>query len=256
MNILLQQSRRLTKIFMPALAALRTLTVSAARWRFSLHRLVFAAPRRTGNSTWKPPLCFLPCQAMASTMKSQILFKAALVIMTLSFLYFPKSAKAQGNLVLNGGFDTSATGWTLLGGYYNSKNGNPPGDVVLEGLTGSATQTINGLTAGSTYIVSGSYQGEAGVPSPNPSFEVTMDGNVLFEIATPADNNWDNFTFLYTASSSATVLSIDAFNGIAQAYSIDNISMQGVPEPAAWALITLGGGVFYVYARKRKCLCF
>jgi hypothetical protein len=185
-----------------------------------------------------------------------MLLKTSLGLVILACLCFPQLAKAQGNLVVNGGFDTSATGWTLLGGYYNSKNGNPPGDVVFEGLTGSATQTINGLTAGSTYIVSGSYQGEAGVPSPNPSFEVTMDGNVLFEIATPADNNWDNFTFLYTASSSATVLSIDAFNGIAQAYSIDNISMQGVPEPAAWALITLGGGVFYVYARKRKCLCF
>ena len=98
---------------------------------------------------------------------------------------FPQSATAQGNLVFNGGFDTSASGWTLTGttgiAFYNVKNGNPPGDVVLEGLTASATQTVNGLIAGTSYIVSGDYQGLDGSLSASPNFEVTMNGTILFE---------------------------------------------------------------------------
>ena len=190
-------------------------------------------------------------------MKSHTFLKTSLTVTALTFLCFPQLTKAQGNLVVNGGFDTSATGWTLTGGYYNVKNGNPPGDVVLAGLTASASQTIDGLIVGTIYTVSGSYQGAVNGSYPDPSFEVTMSGNVLFEIAAPADNNWDNFSFLYTASSSDVTLSIDAFNGPAPGYLIDNVAMQAVPEPSALVLIILGGGVFfYAYARKRECLCF
>jgi hypothetical protein len=163
-------------------------------------------------------------------------------------------AEAQGNLVVNGGFDTSATGWTLFGGYYDSKYGDPAGDVEL--LGGTASQTINGLIAGATYIVSGNYQGTVGVFSTGPNFAVTMNGAVIFETISSGNNNWDYFSVPYTASSANAVLSLGVLDEAIESYGIDNISMQAIPEPSALALITLGVGAVCVYARKRKWLCF
>ena len=71
----------------------------------------------------------------------------------------------------------------------------------------AAIAKVNGSTAGTAYIVSGYYEGAVGGSPPDPNFEVTMNGNVYFEIAAPANNNWDNFSFLYTAGSSDAILS-------------------------------------------------
>jgi hypothetical protein len=182
--------------------------------------------------------------------------KTSLGLVALACLCFPHLAKAQGNLVVNGGFDTSATGWTLAGAYYDIKYGDPAGDVELLGGTASASQTINGLIAGTTYIVSGNYQGTVGVFFTGPNFAVTMNGAIIFETVSSGDNNWDYFSVPYTASSANAVLSLGVLDEPSESYGIDNISMQAIPEPSALALITLGGGVFYFYARKRKCLYF
>ncbi len=179
--------------------------------------------------------------------------KASMVLAALALSCFPQSATAQGNLVFNGGFDTSASGWTLTGttgiAFYNVKNGNPPGDVVLEGLTASATQTVNGLIAGTSYIVSGDYQGLDGSLSASPNFEVTMNGTILFETVFSGNVNWENFGVLYTASSSDAVLTILASSSYC---GIDNISVEAVPEPDSLCLIGVGGMMSAMFFRNRR----
>jgi hypothetical protein len=176
---------------------------------------------------------------------------------------FQELALAQGNLVVNGSFDTNASDWIItnvsgLGGY-QSNFGNPAGSVALYNAALSsnniptASQEINSLTPGSLYIVSGDYLG-GGKDTTHISFEVTLNNIVFFETAAPPDSfDWNSFIFYYTATSTSALLSLSAqINGTDYSYNIDNISIHAVPEPSAWSLILLGGGVsFYVRTRKQ-----
>jgi hypothetical protein len=76
-------------------------------------------------------------------------------------------ALAQGNLVINGGFETLISGkpfgWALTNGNMVF-SGNPSWAVSLDNSTPSATaipmvsQTVTGLVSGLSYTVSGQYQ--------------------------------------------------------------------------------------------------
>jgi hypothetical protein len=122
--------------------------------------------------------------------------QTSVVLITLALLCVSQSATAQGNLVVNGGFDTDASGLTITnvnssgGGGYQSDFGNPPGSVRLNNLSSpkdpTASQIINGLTPGDIYIVSGNYRG-GGKNVTDNSFGVALDGDFLFETAAPAD---------------------------------------------------------------------
>jgi hypothetical protein len=162
-------------------------------------------------------------------------------------------ATAQGNLVVNGGFDANAGGWTLTGsGRYDAKNGNPSGEVDFGGSEGAASQAINSLTPEFIYNVSGDYQAivAGGTSTNNYSFGVSLDDVFLFGTATPTNSNWYSFNFQYTATSSSTVLSLSQISGVY--YNIDNIAMYAVPEPSSLCLIALGGIMSAMLFRKRR----
>lgn len=172
------------------------------------------------------------------------------VLICLMLLSSVQTVTAQGNLIVNGGFDTSSNGiapdgWTLTAGYWNIKNGDPLPDVVLSG-GGTASQTIYSLTPGTLYTVSGDY-GCSGTDTTNTSFEVLLGGVPLFGTAVPTNSSWNSFSFEYTASSSSVVLTmwqITGGNYSVGDYSIDNISMYAVPEPTTFALLGLVGVLF------------
>jgi len=181
----------------------------------------------------------------------------ALTALMLSCL--PQWAMSQGNLVVNGGFDTDASGWTITNvsegdNGYASNIGNPPGSVFLYDVSSlnvpTASQEISSLTPGALYIVSGDYAG-GGKGVANNSFGVALDGVYLFETNAPPTYNWYSFSFDYTATSTSALLSISAqLNGTGYPYTIDNIAMYAVPEPSAICLILLGSGVL-IYVRTR-----
>ncbi len=187
-------------------------------------------------------------------------FKTSMVLTTLALSCFSQSAMAQGNLVVNGGFDTDTSGWTITntsaGGGYNSAIGNPPGSVRLYNPTSpnvpTASQIINGLTLGDLYIVSGNYLG-GGKDVTDNSFGVALDGVFLFETAAPADFNWHSFSFDYTATSTSALLSLSAqINGTDDSYFIDNISMEAVPEPNSLCLVGVGGIMSTMFFKNRR----
>jgi hypothetical protein len=157
---------------------------------------------------------------------------------------------AQGNLIFNGGFDASSSGWTLINGTaYSSSFGNPSGSVNLRD---TASQEINDLIPGQLYVVSGDYEGGGGAKNTiTNGFGVAFDGAFLFETNAPT-GNWYSFSFDYKATSMSTLLSLSApINGTVYGYFIDNITMYAVPEPSAISLLFLGSGVL-IYVRKRK----
>jgi hypothetical protein len=197
-------------------------------------------------------------------MKPHMTLKTCIALTALALSGPPQWATAQGNLVINGAFDTDASGWTITnvgsGGGYLSSFGNPPGSVILgnPSLPGvpTASQEINDLTPGSLYIVSGEYRTIAGKDVIDSSFGVALEGVFLFEATAPADSNWYSFNFDYTAASSSALLSLAAqINGTDVSYGIDNIAMYVTPEPSATSVILLGGGLLlYVHKRYRHMM--
>ena len=199
-------------------------------------------------------------------MKPDFTAKTLCFLIASMLSWLPQFATAQGNLVVNGGFNTDASGWMMTnidigwGGW--SSQGNPGGSFVLNNLPSSSTeptigQTINSLTVGDTYVVSGDYQMLGGKNSTDVnSFGIAIDGTFMFETiapTNPTDHNWYNFSFLYTATSSSALVSLSSkINGTDFYYGIDNISMEAVPEPNSLCLIGLGGIMGAMFFRNRK----
>lgn len=169
---------------------------------------------------------------------------------------------AQGNVVVNGGFDTDASGWSVNNGssFFDGKNGNPPGSFYLTDAPSPSSdptisQMINGLVPSTVYVASGDYRFmfDSGLGSPTDlSFGVAIDGVFLFEAANPQDIDWHSFSFLYTATAPSVVLSISAQrNDTGVAYAIDNIAIQ-VPEPSSAGLFWLGAAACAIFVGKHR----
>lgn len=170
---------------------------------------------------------------------------------------------SQGNLVFNGDFKNNADGWIitncLFGGFQPTK-GNPAGSVALDNLSPSSStdptmsQTINGLTPGIIYVISGDFSAitDRGGVSSGFSFGVAIDGIFLFEAAAQLPGSLQQFNFVYTATSVNALLSLSAQrNGTGVTYEVDNIAMYAIPEPSILSLLFLGGG-FLIYARRLR----
>ena len=66
---------------------------------------------------------------------------------------FIQSVAAQGNLVVNGSFDTDTSGWILTdGATYAELGGNPPGCILLFPSSGipTASREMSSLNPGTT----------------------------------------------------------------------------------------------------------
>jgi hypothetical protein len=180
--------------------------------------------------------------------------KMTMVLIALTLSCFSQSVIAQGNLVVNGDFSAGTAGWTLTNGaFYDGKFGDPTPSLQFVNTdptaNPTASQTINGLTIESIYLVSGNYNDNN---YQGNSFRVAMDGVLYFEDNSSGNQNWQNISFFYTATSSSVVLSLSAQVTGLGLYSADNISMIPTPEPSSLCLIGLGGMMSAIFFRKRR----
>jgi hypothetical protein len=188
--------------------------------------------------------------------------KISIVLTALALSCLPQLANAQGNLVVNGTFESGSTGWTLTNGAIVALVGDPGVACFLVSSNSSpaneptASQVIDGLFAGTSYMISGNYKAgkDPGGASPaNASFGVAIDGAFLFELAASPNGSWQSFSFSYTAASSDVLLSLSSqINGTGVEYAIDNISMETVPEPSSLCLIGVGGIISAIFFRNRR----
>lgn len=92
-----------------------------------------------------------------------MIWKVCLTVITLACLCFPQVATAQGNLVVNGGFEAGSQGWTFNKWVGVSAGGDPGifallyNDDLSDPTVPTASQIVGGLTAGDSYIISGDY---------------------------------------------------------------------------------------------------
>ncbi|MFC6221992.1 FG-GAP-like repeat-containing protein [Hymenobacter artigasi] len=137
--------------------------------------------------------------------------------------------------VVNGTFDTNATGWTAANvdgnGGYRSTGGNPGGMYILNDNGNSTTdptlsQTVTGLTVGATYLLRGSYEnfynsGAVGTPA----FAVDLNGTQLSTFPNPGVV-WTPFSLRFTATATSHTLAFRGEIGTTDIdIAIDNISL-------------------------------
>ncbi|PIV30054.1 MAG: hypothetical protein COS35_08735, partial [Zetaproteobacteria bacterium CG02_land_8_20_14_3_00_50_9] len=158
------------------------------------------------------------------------------------------------NLLSNGTFDTSATGWSVTnvdssGGYYVS-GGNPGGMMVLNqagqpSTDPTITQTVTGLIPGLTYRITGQYQSYApGFGNPAAlSFGVLVDGSPVLQLAKAANAAaWTPFSIDFVATGSTHQIAFAAErNGDDSSYAVDNLVMTVADAVNATIQIAMDG---------------
>ncbi len=195
------------------------------------------------------------------------------IIPILALLAAP--AIAQANLVVNGSFEdyTSVTAghWSIFGSGYGWTTGSR-GVEIRNAVAGSAadgvrfaeldttgnswiSQTIH-TNANQTMELSFSYAPRAGVSAASNKIHAFWNGQSLgiFTGNGNASTSWIDVTFDVQADASgfgelkfAAIGTSDSVGG-----SLDNVSLNAVPEPESAALLLAGLGLLAAVSRRRQ----
>jgi hypothetical protein len=161
---------------------------------------------------------------------------------TAAALVGASGAQATINLITNGSFETGTlSGWNVISGVgvvsgaHGSVSAAEDGNsyVLLEGsgaTSGKFNQFISD-TAGQAYTLSLWVDDSETVSHAG----VSLNGNFLFDTASPASTGWKEYNFTFTGTGSEYLYIVGA--GVA----VDNFSVvAAAPDPATWALMLVG----------------
>jgi hypothetical protein len=146
---------------------------------------------------------------------------------------------------------------SIAGGNFVALDGDQ-----TNGVQGSISQSISGLTIGKQYLVSfdwatGQLQSRTGATT--NSIQVTF-GNQSFTtpiISTPSQGStpWLAQSFLFTATSTSqtlTFLSAGTPTGLPPMVALDGVSVVAAPEPASLGVMTSGLMLLGFFYRRRQ----
>jgi len=130
------------------------------------------------------------------------------------------------------------------------------------GIQGSISQTIGGLTAGTQYLVSfnwatGQLQSRSGATTNNIKVSFGNQSFTTQTINTPSQGStaWLTQSFLFTATSASQVLTFLAQGtptGLPPMVALDGISLVAAPEPASLAVMSSGLILLGFFYRRRQ----
>jgi hypothetical protein len=170
----------------------------------------------------------------------------------------------SANSQYDNGYNTGAEKFYTMP---NSPTGGTGNFVALDGdqtngIEGSISQSISGLTIGQTYSLSfdwatGQLQSRTGATT--NSIQVTF-GNQTFTtpvISTPSQGStaWLQQTVLFTATSTSQVLSFLSMGtptGLPPMVALDGVSLVAAPEPASLAVMGSGLALLAYFQRRRQ----
>jgi hypothetical protein len=167
---------------------------------------------------------------------------------------------ASAQNFVNGGFDGSATGWSVLdcdfGGYQGStgQNGNP-GWVWLNNVGNASIprveQSVSGFTIGDSYTLKAWY-GSGQIFNTNDVFEALIDGAVVFSGPNAPVVGWTEMSHTFTATAATHTFTFRAEVVADSDYVFDSASLihNPVPEPGTMAALAVGS--LALYRRRRQ----
>lgn len=168
---------------------------------------------------------------------------------------------AQGNIVLNGGFENLFAAWQGTFGYIDRANFALEGEVVgvvTDLGSSSINQTMHQILPTDPNVpyvlrfslLSGA--GRAGEQSPPGAslVRVKWGEDTIGLFANESVSEWKSYEFSLTADSSQTELN---FASLGERFQlIDSISVTAVPEPSPIALATLGALAYLTIAGSKS----
>jgi hypothetical protein len=189
------------------------------------------------------------------------------------------STPAFSQTIANGGFDqtspsgsyqtvSSLPGWTvsgdidLIGSYWSSQAGGRSIDLNGNG-PGGISQTITGLTPGTTYIVSFFISGNPDNSfNPNPKTALLTLGSgpgtpisyTLTAANTSSTMNWLAQSYSFVASGTTAFLGLQSTTAGSWGMAVDSFVISAAPEPATWGMMIMGFGIAGLALRRRRSM--
>jgi len=178
----------------------------------------------------------------------------------------------SGPAVGGGGFTTidsgtALTGWNVtdggidyIGSYWTGQAGAGSHSIDLNGNSaGAISQTLNGLTAGVTYVVSFFISGNPdNGQQPNPKQATLLLGNssnpvsyTLTAVNSSSSMNWQRVSYSFLASGATALLALTSTTPGAYGLAVDNFSISAAPDAATWLTMILGFGLVGAAMRRR-----
>ena len=167
------------------------------------------------------------------------------------------SAKADSNLITNGGFETGDfTSWTRTG-VYPAEAGNIHGGSYAAGFDSTDQQISQSVVTvpGHTYQIDYwlLYKNGSGA-----DLHTIWDGNTISDVPKASPFPYTQYTFEEAATAASTVLEFavphgTAFGVVGDTFVLDDVSvtdLSAAPEPTSLGLLALGG--IGLLARRRR----
>ena len=166
---------------------------------------------------------------------------------------FDSIAVAAGQYVIL----QTAEGWNATGGdgieIQIHAAGDPFSETNLVELDSNNNSSMSRTIDAGSYTLNFYYSARPDIAAASNGIDVLINGVSIFNITGDGGTgtNWmpQSITFGVNASSTLTFAAIgtsDSLGGY-----LDNIALDGVPEPAAWALMIAGFGLVGAASRRR-----
>jgi len=176
------------------------------------------------------------------------------ILLATACLALGSSARADStNLVQNGDFETGdLTNWTLSGDpTWNLVGFRDVSYVMQFGSSDLSTLTQTLTTVpGQTYDFHFDLAVEAGTDA-SSVFQANWNGSPVLNITDMTSHWLTPNDFTVTATDTTTAIQFEAQN-TQSFFSIDNVTVDPVPEPATWALIMSGFGMLFAFQRRHR----